>query len=189
MIKNTQSEIRIIGGKWRGRKIIFEPSDATSLRPTPNRLRETLFNWLSPVIAGSSCLDAFGGSGALGLEALSRGAGQVTIIEKHPKTLKYIQENATRFEASNLSLICADTLHYLATLQEKFDVIFLDPPFQYEALPKLLNIIAKSQLLTPEGYLYIESARAIDFALLNLPWQVFRTQKAGHVVATLGTYP
>ena len=182
------NQIRIIGGSLRGRKIHFtEISPDNALRPTPNRVRETLFNWVSTIIEESECLDAFGGSGALTFEAISRGAKHVTLIEKCPKTLKNIRENAERFgiPSTTLTTYSEDALTFLSKTTQMFDFIFLDPPFQSNLLVSAIELITQRNLLKPNGYLYIES----DTPILIPNWHEHRLKKAGSVFFGLFNKP
>jgi 16S rRNA (guanine966-N2)-methyltransferase len=131
--KRGAQQVRIIGGKWKGRKLRFN-GDAT-LRPTPGRVRETLFNWLRPEIADMRCLDAFAGSGILGFEALSQGAGAAVFVEQNPRTLQSLQKAVQELQAgSQASVVKADALRYLREATQPFDLVFLDPPFSNQAL-------------------------------------------------------
>ena len=147
--------MRIVGGTWRSRVISFP--DIPGLRPTPDRIRETLFNWLGQDLTGRHCLDLFAGSGALGFEALSRGAASVTMVERAPAAWRALRDNGARLGARNLNLVRGDALEFVAGLPEaaRFDVIFLDPPFQGglpgELWPRLAG------LLSEEGLIYLES--------------------------------
>ncbi len=182
MSVSKNNQIRIIGGTLRGRKIDFyQASEDTALRPTPDRVRETLFNWLSPVIFNAECLDAFGGSGALSFEAVSRGTTHVTLIEQCPKITKIIQENAERFNINKqqLSILCKNTLDYLAQTTQTFDLIFLDPPFQKNLLMPCIKLIAERNLLRENSFLYTESHEPIQLDAKN--WENFRAKKAGNV--------
>lgn len=177
-------EVRIIGGEFRGRKITFsEFSPDAALRPTPDRVRETLFNWLMPIIVGADCLDAFGGSGILSFEAVSRGTNHVTLIENCPKTLKEIQQNRVRLKIAEqkIQLLCQDTLEYLAKTSQTFDVIFLDPPFQKNLLYPAIQLIAERQLLRPDGLVYVESGERFSEEMISENWEFFRSKKAGNV--------
>ncbi len=151
------NKVRIIGGEWRSRILTFPAQDG--LRPTPDRVRETLFNWLGQYLAGKTCLDLFAGSGALGFEASSRGATQVTLIEQSPKVIAALRENAAKLGADRVTIQRADGLRWLGTNAGVYDVIFLDPPFQSGALDKLLpQLIAH---MTPGGCAYVESGAEI----------------------------
>ncbi len=158
----------------RSRVLTFP--DALGLRPTPDRVRETLFNWLGQTLYGRSCLDLFAGSGALGFEAASRGAEQVTLVEKNPQVVRALQDNLRKFGCSNVFVRAQDGLEFASRDTHRYDVIFLDPPFASDYLPKLLAILP--QRLQPEGVLYVESGSAIE---IELPWRVLKSGKAGQV--------
>ena len=147
------NKLRIIGGEWRSRLITFP--DEQGLRPTTDRVRETLFNWLGQTLEGKTCLDLFGGSGALGFEAHSRGARWVTMIERHPKVFAALGKNAAKLQATRLTLVQDDALAWLGRARDVYDVIFLDPPFQSDLLDKLLPLLPAH--LSAEGLAYIES--------------------------------
>jgi 16S rRNA (guanine966-N2)-methyltransferase len=160
---NTNS-VRIIGGKWRGRKIFFP--DSKGLRPTTDFVRETLFNWLMANIWGAVCLDAFAGSGAIGFEALSRGAEKVCFLEQQPAIFRQLQLTASQIGATQQSqIIQENTLKWLqkpASMQ--FDVIFLDPPFHQQLIVPSLQAIQKNNWLKPNGYIYVEYEREFDLS-------------------------
>ncbi|TPW17985.1 MAG: methyltransferase, partial [Halothiobacillaceae bacterium] len=122
----TRNSLRIIGGTWRSRRLEFPTVE--QLRPTPDRVRETLFNWLQHRIGGARCLDLFAGSGALGFEALSRGANEVVFVEIDPAAVQALRANAQRLQADNAQIIHEEALRYLAKPADPFDIIFLDPP-------------------------------------------------------------
>ena len=150
------NRVRIIGGSWRSRVVTFP--DVPGLRPTPDRVRETLFNWLGHDLTGRRCLDLYAGSGALGFEALSRGAGSVTMVERSPRAWRALRDNAALLGASGLNLVRCDALEFLAHGAAQFDVIFLDPPFgngfPEGSWPRLVD------LLSEEGLVYLESNTA-----------------------------
>lgn len=173
--------IRIIGGLYRGKKLHFP--DIEGLRPTPDRVRETLFNWLMNDIKGSYCLDAFAGSGALGLEAYSRGANQVVLIEQSHIAFSQLQKNISHFHSSNLVLKKTDTLLYLQQTKEQFDIIFLDPPFAKNFIPQCLEHILQYNVLKPGGLVYIESPNFIETNPLQ--WLEIKSKKAGQVFYSL----
>lgn len=152
------NRVRIIGGDWRSRVITF-PAEA-GLRPTADRVRETLFNWLGQTLEGKTCLDLFAGSGALGFEACSRGARQVKLIEHNPKVLAALRDNAQKLDATRAEIIRADGSAWLRADAGVYDVIFLDPPFQAGLLDKLLPLLPAK--LSPEGHAYVESGAAIE---------------------------
>ena len=150
--------------------------DEQGLRPTTDRVRETVFNWLGQTLEGKTCLDLFGGSGALGFEAHSRGARGVTMIERNPKVFAALLKNAAKLQATRLTLVQDDALAWLARARDVYDVIFLDPPFQSGLLDKLLPML--SAHLSAEGVAYIESS-----ASLVAPdgMQLIRDSRAGQV--------
>ncbi|MCE5181249.1 MAG: 16S rRNA (guanine(966)-N(2))-methyltransferase RsmD [Betaproteobacteria bacterium] len=169
-----QNKVRIIGGEWRGRMIDF--SSEEGLRPTPDRVRETLFNWLGQTLDGMVCLDLFAGSGAMGFEALSRGARRVTMVEQNPKVLFHLRENAARLKADKLDVVAADALEFLRRQNGNFDIIFLDPPFHRGILPLLLPLL--SERLAPDGHVYVETEHALE---PGEGWEVWRSGRAGKV--------
>lgn len=179
--RQSANQIRIIGGQWRGRKLSFP--DAEGLRPTADRVRETLFNWLAGEIAGARCLDMFAGSGALGFEALSRGADHCCFVDQNASVLKQIRTNCTLLEAGARSeLIVADASKPL-DVSGAFDIVFLDPPFKGSALNTCLDWLVTSPLLTPNSLIYIETAK-------NTLWRndglnVIKEKQAGDVAFKL----
>jgi 16S rRNA (guanine966-N2)-methyltransferase len=150
--------------------------DAEGLRPTPVRVRETLFNWLGQTLYGRSCLDLFAGSGALGFEAASRGATHITMVEKNSAVYRALQDNLKKLACTQVSLHCQDGLEFASRDVQRYDVIFLDPPFQSDYLPKLLELLP--QRLREHGVIYVESGAAI-----NPPpsWQTIKSGKVGQV--------
>jgi 16S rRNA (guanine966-N2)-methyltransferase len=168
------NKIRIGGGALRSRMISFP--DVSDLRPTPDRVRETLFNWLGQTLHGRSCLDLFAGSGALGFEAASRGAKRVVMVEKNRSALRALQDNAQKLSCANVFVQQQDGLEFASCDTHKYDVIFLDPPFQSDYVPRLMAILP--QRLNENGVVYIESGAAID---VQPPWQVIKSGKAGQV--------
>lgn len=168
------NKVRIIGGELRSRMISFP--DAEGLRPTSDRVRETLFNWLGQTLYGRTCLDLFAGSGALGFEAASRGAERVVMVEKHPAVCRSLQENLKKLGCTNVFAHCQDGLEFVSRDAQRYDVIFLDPPFQNDYLPRLLEILP--QRLNEHGVVYVESGAAIT---VPPPWQVIKSGKAGQV--------
>lgn len=172
--------VRIIGGRWRSRRIEF-PTTA-QLRPTPDRVRETLFNWLQPTIVGASCLDLFAGSGALGIEALSRGASRAVLVDRDPGVVRHLRSTLEQLEANHATVQRADALEFLrGAAVEPFDLVFLDPPFADRLLPQAVHLLAERGWLRPGALVYFE--RPADEPLLSLPagWSVIRTKKAGQV--------
>ncbi len=168
------NKLRIGGGELRSRVITFP--DAEGLRPTPDRVRETLFNWLGQTLYGRSCLDLFAGSGALGIEAASRGAEHVVMVEKNPVVFRALRDNVRKLACSNISLRHQDGLEFISRDIKRFDVIFLDPPFQSDYLSGLLEMLP--QHLSDDGIVYVESGAAIE---VPAPWQVIKSGRAGQV--------
>ncbi|HEX2585450.1 MAG TPA: 16S rRNA (guanine(966)-N(2))-methyltransferase RsmD, partial [Steroidobacteraceae bacterium] len=154
---NGANRLRIIGGRWRGSKLNFPNIDA--IRPTPDRVRETLFNWLQTDISNARCLDLYAGSGALGLEALSRGASAVTFVDREPAIGKYLRDTLQRLDGNGGNVITMDSSHYLTQTPTLFDVVFLDPPFAAATKQQLLsNLFAQLEngWLAPHAWIYIE---------------------------------
>lgn len=171
--------VRIIGGHHRGKNITFP--DELGLRPTPSRIRETLFNWLMNTIRGAHCLDAFAGSGALGFEAWSRGASNVTLLEHNRVTAAHLKKQAAAFGSNMLHVIHIDAISYLQNKTNEFDIIFLDPPFgKPELLLESITCLETSPTLHPGGLLYIESSEALT--LNPSLWETLKFKKAGNVI-------
>ncbi len=147
------------------------------MRPTPDRVRETLFNWLGQDLTGKRCLDLFAGSGALGFEAASRGAAEVVMVENNRAAFHFLQENSRKLACVNMALRCEDGLEF-ARRQEcgRYDVIFVDPPFHSDYLPEVLPLLAKS--LTGDGLVYVETGAAFE---PDTVWRVVKRAKAGKV--------
>ncbi|MGB2064245.1 MAG: 16S rRNA (guanine(966)-N(2))-methyltransferase RsmD [Marinomonas gallaica] len=177
-----QSKLRIIGGDWRSRQLPI--LDLDGLRPTTDRVRETVFNWLNFDIPGASCLDLFAGSGALGLEALSRGAKECTFVELNRAVAQQITHNLTTLKASNGSVINRDAMAYLNTPPTAFDVIFLDPPFRKGLLEKIIPMISEGWL-KPNGYIYIEKESENALSCLPNHWQLEKEKRAGQLTYSL----
>lgn len=172
--------LRIVAGMWRSR--VLEIADVPGLRPTAERIRETLFNWLTPRIASARCLDLFAGTGALGFEALSRGARVVTFVEKSPVAFEALSRNARSLGAANAKLLKTDASAFLqAATPGAFDVIFLDPPFADGGLETLCASIDELGLLAPRGRVYLETDRGNALPVLPPGWRVLREKTAGNV--------
>jgi 16S rRNA (guanine966-N2)-methyltransferase len=175
-----QQTLRIIAGQWRSRKIHFP--DLPQLRPTPDRVRETLFNWLMPVIAGARCLDLFAGSGALGLEALSRGAAEVVFVDRDPQVQTYLRQTLALLGAEHGEVVRQEALAYLGEAPpQAFDVVFLDPPYQAGLLGPCCQALVSQAWLREGAHIYIESARDTLPDWLPPAWQVVREKDAGQV--------
>lgn len=173
-------KIRIIGGQWRSRLLQF--SDDRLLRPTPDHVRETLFNWLGQDLTGKTCLDLFAGSGALGFEAASRGAKQVTMIEQNVKTARNLHNAIEKLAASQVKLEHTDARTFLKSSSERYDIIFVDPPYQSELLTEVLPLL--SARLGENGVVYAESS---DKLLLDNTWSIWKQGRASHVHYSLLT--
>ncbi|MDA0976944.1 MAG: 16S rRNA (guanine(966)-N(2))-methyltransferase RsmD [Proteobacteria bacterium] len=171
--------VRIIGGKWRGRKVTFPTS--TTIRPTPDRVRETLFNWLMADIAGASCLDLYAGSGAIGLEALSRGASEVCFIDSDPRVINNLQQNLNILEADpdRYQLVTSPVDSWLSVTRDPFDLIFIDAPFSAETWINDCQRIASEKLA--RRAVYLETGRAVTAGELPADWTLHRQKKAGAV--------
>jgi 16S rRNA (guanine966-N2)-methyltransferase len=169
-----KNEVRIIGGEWRSRRIAF-PS-AADIRPTPDRVRETLFNWLGQDLTGLACLDLFAGSGALGFEAASRGARRVVLVEKERAAYLALVSNRTLLHAAQVELVRSDALDFLRTDKGEYDVIFLDPPFAAGYAARVLPFLPGR--MTPGARLYHESPERLDWPA---GWRVLKDGHAGLV--------
>lgn len=172
--------LRIIGGHWRGRRI--DVATAEGLRPTPDRIRETVFNWLAPRIEGARCLDLFAGTGALGLEALSRGAGPVTFIERDRSNARALEQTLQTLHAQQADVIQADALTHARALTQAYDVIFVDPPF--DANLHAAALAAITPLTHAHTRIYLEYPADRDHviaAALPSGWRQLRDKRAGRV--------
>ncbi len=184
--KNKQlNQLRIIGGQWRGRKLSF--ADGDGLRPTMDRVRETLFNWLQAEIAGARCLDMFSGSGALGFEALSRYAAQVVMIDKNPQAVRAIRNNLKLLDTDKAQLLQMDARAYLNSLikdsdtNKKFDIVFLDPPFNKDLVGSFCQLLAQADCLSEQASIYIELEKKNPLPDLPENWRVIKEKKAGQL--------
>ena len=172
MKKEKKGEIRIIGGKWKGKKIYFDLND--DLRPTPDRAKETLFNWLGQDLNKMYCLDLFSGTGALGFEAFSRGAQKVTFVEKNKEYLQKIKKVFLEMnEKADCDFFCAECLEWIQnnSSETKYDLIFIDPPFNKNLIHDLLAAILEKELLSKNGQIYFEFEKKLDLEIpesLNL---------------------
>ena len=181
------SRIRITGGEWRSR--LVDVGDLPGLRPTPDRVRQTLFNWLGQDLSGLSCLDLFAGSGVLGFEAASRGAAEVVLVESNPAAVAALRKNAARFGDSRLAVTRADALEFAALTASQgrqFDLVFLDPPYRQDWLTRLWPLLPV--LVAVNGWLYVEAETVVRPPNL---WQLARQGKAGqvcyHLLQRMGT--
>lgn len=180
--------LRIIGGDWRGRQL--QVIESEGLRPTPDRVRETLFNWLQTRIAGAHCLDLFAGTGALCLESLSRGAERVVMVEKAHPVAQNLQQNIDKLGASAAELIETDAEHYLQGPVEPFDIIFVDPPFRRsDLIDSCLEVIDRRGWIKPGGWVYIEAPSEHGQPALPGGWHLERSKIAGQVGYHLASAP
>jgi 16S rRNA (guanine966-N2)-methyltransferase len=174
-----QGQIRIIGGQWRGR--LLRVPEVKDLRPTPNRVRETLFNWLAPRIVGARCLDLFAGSGALGFEALSRGAAWVEMVDASPKVVQLLQEELVAFKAANARIVQAVVPQGLPVPEKKFDIVFLDPPFHENLLLPVCHHLEENGFLADDALIYLEAKETIKDNDLPSTWRLIKSKQAGQV--------
>lgn len=183
-MRTKSNQVRIIAGQWRGRKLTFP--DEQGLRPTADRIRETLFNWLAPLLPGAHCLDLFAGSGALGFEAASRGAGRVVMVEKNPKAVQMLLENKQQFAASAVEIRHDDAQHYLSVVNASFDIIFLDPPFaDTELRETVVTMLAQSGCIKAGGHVYLETPKQDPGSSLPEGWTPVKRKTAGEVAYQL----
>ena len=173
------NRVRIIGGSHRGRFVSFP--DAAGLRPTTDRVRETLFNWVQPFIPGSRCLDLFAGSGALGFEAASRGAEGVIMVERNPEVAGHLKQNARILGLTNVEVLTADAFGWLASANGGFDLVFVDPPFADRLLESALRELVRRGLLRGGARIYLEGDAAEPFPPLPGGWVPLREKVAGQV--------
>ena len=178
-VQNRPNALRIIGGEWRSRRIRFP--GLTGLRPTPDRVRETLFNWLAPDVAGSRCLDLFAGSGALGLEALSRGAASVTFVEREREAADQLRETVNQLAPGRATVVQADALAWLRGAAQPFDIVFLDPPFDSGLLPAAAGALESGGWLLPAARIYLEGPAKAGRPALPGGWILHRSGRAGAV--------
>ena len=173
--------LRIIAGQWRSRRLAFP--DVEGLRPTADRVRETLFNWLQDSIAREDCLDLFAGSGACGMEALSRGARHVTFVDSSAAATAAIRQNLALLGAVGGQVVCEDSLRWLQqqSPQPRFGLVFLDPPFAADLLARSAAALEGSGLLRDGALVYIESAQPLTTLALPQPWRALKAKQAGNV--------
>ncbi len=176
----SRNSVRIIGGGWRGRRVSFP--DIPGLRPTPDRVRETLFNWLQERVAGARCLDLFAGSGALGLEALSRGAKELVFVEQAVAAARALQEQLIRFGGQARAHVAEmGAARYLRSVPQAFDIVFLDPPFGRDALAEYVPMLDEGQWLKPGALVYLENEKKAGVPPLPAHWQLLKSKSAGEV--------
>ncbi|MCJ2378725.1 16S rRNA (guanine(966)-N(2))-methyltransferase RsmD [Vibrio sp. ZSDZ34] len=171
--------VRIISGLWRGRKLPVH--DAQGLRPTTDRVKETLFNWLAQDIPHAKCLDVFSGSGGLGFEAASRQAELVTMVELNDQAFRQIKENIERVAATNIEVHHGDALQYLAQSGQAYDVVFIDPPFRQGLLAETIDKLESNGWLARNAVVYIETEKELELPNLPEHWQLTKEKTAGQV--------
>ncbi len=174
-----KNKLRIIAGSWRSRQIIFD--DIEGLRPTPARVRETLFNWLQDDIIGSRCLDLYAGSGALGFEAASRGAKKVVQVEKNPRVCRQLKANAVNLNATQIKLIQSDAFRFLSADPHVFDLIFIDPPFHQKLAIQSGQWLEDKGWLAPKAKIYLEVEHKLLLNGIPKNWRLLKEKSAGEV--------
>lgn len=179
--------LRLIGGEWRSRKLSFP--DAHGLRPTADRVRETLFNWLQSQVPAARVLDLFAGSGALGFEAASRGASAVLMLERNKEAAASLQVNREVLQAQQVEIVCGDAFTWLERADAKagkgYDIVFIDPPFAENWHYRAAAALERSEVLASNAWVYIESAAPLDHTQLPAHWREHRCKRAGAVYSTL----
>lgn len=176
--RRPPNQLRIVGGRWRGMRIDFP--DIEAIRPSPDRVRETLFNWLQAHIVGARCLDLFAGSGALGIEALSRGASAVTFVDREPQVGRHLTQTLQRLGATGATVKTEDATRFLERTPTPFELVFLDPPFASTLLPAVFARLAQGWL-APEAHVYVECPADAPLPPLSTGWSVYRAKRAGQV--------
>ncbi|WP_210397219.1 16S rRNA (guanine(966)-N(2))-methyltransferase RsmD [Motiliproteus sediminis] len=178
----ASNQLRIIGGEWRGRKLSFPTIDG--LRPTPDRIRETLFNWLQLDLPGARCLDLFSGSGALGLEALSRGAGETVLVDRSGEVVRQLEVNLALLKAKRVRVEQDAAQRWLERHQQsgtQFDLVFLDPPFRQGMLEPCCALLEQGGLLSDNAMIYIEAEKELRQLPVPANWIQHRQKSAGQV--------
>ncbi|MEZ7766886.1 16S rRNA (guanine(966)-N(2))-methyltransferase RsmD [Haemophilus parahaemolyticus] len=181
----AMGEVRVIAGLWRGRKLPV--LNAEGLRPTTDRVKETLFNWLMMDVANARCLDCFSGSGALGIEALSRQAQAVFFLEKFASAAQQLKKNLASLKTDKGTVINTDTLAYLAQKNNDtpFDIIFIDPPFHHQFVPQILPLLQQNNWLAENALIYVETEKNHPPLPLAENWQIIKEKSAGMVTSRL----
>jgi 16S rRNA (guanine966-N2)-methyltransferase len=174
-----QNRLKIIGGNWRGRTFSFPA--ALAIRPTPNRVRETLFNWLAPIIRDANCLDLFAGSGALGFEALSRGASAVTLVDRDLSVVQHLKQTAGLLHTEKASVFCLEIPSSAFFCTKPFNVVFLDPPFTQNLIGPCCEWLQTQRLLAEDAYVYIEAEKNLKSLPVPSGWELLKSKIAGQV--------
>jgi len=178
--KSKAGRLRIVAGNWRSR--LLDIADVEGLRPTSERIRETLFNWLAPNLTGSRCLDLYAGTGALGLEALSRGSASAVFVEQDPVALQQLRKNVELLGANNAEIVSSDALAYLRNAPAvPFDIVFLDPPYAGNLLGETCRLLVDTRQLAPGALIYLEDERSRGEPDIPRGWTVLKEKTAGNV--------
>jgi 16S rRNA (guanine966-N2)-methyltransferase len=181
--RGREGQFRIIAGRWRGRRLAFPP--LAGIRPSPDRVRETLYNWLAPVIEGSICLDLFAGSGALGLEALSRGAAHVSFVDRQEPAIRRIRDHLALLACENADTSTADAFEYLdnisAAQDREYDIVLLDPPFDSDYADRVITALEGCGVLARRATIYLELPAAKDLPDMPASWKLLHSKTAGQV--------
>ncbi len=175
---SARGAVRIISGAWRSRRLVFPASEG--LRPTPDRVRETVFNWLTPHLPGATCLDLFAGSGAFGFEALSRGAARAVLVEKRLEVAAALRHNRAQLKAEQADVVHADAVAYLRGPATAFDIVFIDPPYASGLLIACIELLDTRGWLKPDAFIYLEAPEGEEPPLPET-WQLLRSKTAGQV--------
>ena len=175
---NKSGQFRVIGGQWKGRKLKF--IEVEGLRPSLDRVRETLFNWLQSDIHGARCLDLFAGSGAIGIEALSRGASHLDFVELNKKAVRQLETNLGLLDADDGNVIHQDAKQFLDKIDQAYDIIFIDPPFHKGIAQEILSKLAQTNLLKEGALIYLEMEQNLE---VDIPqsWELLKDKKAGQL--------
>ena len=177
-------QLRIIGGAWRSRKLPI--ANVEGLRPTPDRVRETLFNWLTGWVAGARCLDAFSGTGALGLESLSRGASKAVFLEYSSKATQILKNNLQTLRANNALVEQTDALQWLSrSADQTFNLVFLDLPFRKQLLQPVCEQLQNNSWLTPDALIYVEAEKELSPLPVPPEWGLWKEKSSGQVTSSL----
>ena len=174
-----RNTFRVIGGQWRSRRLSFP--EQPGLRPTPDRVRETVFNWLMPVIEGSRCLDLYAGSGALGLEALSRGARTVTFVDESADVMAQLKQNLQLLNVDTARLVQMDVRNFLSQTADVVDIVFADAPYHRGLLSETFSLLDTNAWLASESWVYFEHARDEEMPSLPESWKLLKSKTAGQV--------
>ena len=174
-----QNTLRIIAGRWRGRKLPI--IDIDGLRPTPDRVRETLFNWLQMELGGARCLDLFSGSGALGFEAASRGAEKVTMVENNTQVAEQLRANCQTLATTDCLVVNKTAQQFLTAHSEQYDVVFIDPPYQANLWQEIAQLLVDENSLAENATIYLECPRKGDLPVVPECWQLIKDKQAGGV--------